>query len=580
MALVAAGIAVVLNLSSVGTGWHIDDLYHRAQFLEIGPLFDSSNMTNRMFDFLSGDPEQIRTFKELGVLPWWAADDLKLSFWRPLSSFTHVIDYTLWPDSGPLMHLYSLAWLGLLVFVTALWYRRTIAIPYVAGLAAMLYALDDAHGLPAGFLANRNAIITTTMGVLSVWVHDRARRDGFRPGLILSPLVFACALLGGESEIGAAAYLFAYAVFMEPGSVAKRLSTIAPHGLVGLGWLVAYKMMGFGASGSEFYLDPVGQPLAWLEAFFVRAPLLLLGQWFVPPSSFALLWTPAQTLGVALFGVVVLALLFVLLRPILREEPTARFFALGMMLSVVPIRAAYPNDRLLFFVGLGAMGLLAMLLVRLFDGRSAPAIGTTVGWVLVVVHVVVAAPLQVMMSASMAAQEPFYAAAPRSLPDDPALASQRLVVVNQPSFFYGQYVLLIRTLDSRPAPLGILLMAPGTSALTVERASTHEVVIEADDGYLSGPLDQIYRATGGFPEGYRLELSDVRITVVSVTADGRPRRVRFTFAAPLEDPSLRWVLYEDGGRYVPFAVPPAGDSAHVPAVELDFLNPPTYDKQP
>ena len=131
VALVAAGIAVVLNLSSVGTGWHIDDLYHRAQFLEIGPLFDSSNMTNRMFDFLSGDPEQIRTFKELGVLPWWAADDLKLSFWRPLSSFTHVIDYTLWPDSGPLMHLYSLAWLGLLVFVTALWYRRTIAIPYV-----------------------------------------------------------------------------------------------------------------------------------------------------------------------------------------------------------------------------------------------------------------------------------------------------------------------------------------------------------------------------------------------------------------------------------------------------------------
>ena len=579
VALLAAGVAVVLNLSSVGTGWHVDDLYHRAQFLEIGPLSDSSNMTNRMFDFLSGDPEQILTFKELGVLPWWANDHLKISFWRPLSSFTHVIDYALWPQSAPLMHLHSVAWLGLLVFLTALWYRQAMAFSSVAGLSAILYALDDAHGLPAGFLANRNAIVATTLGVLSLWMHDRARRDDFRPGLVLSPLAFGCALLSGESGIGAAAYLFAYAVCLEPGPVVRRLSTIAPHGFVGLGWLVLYRMMGFGTSGSEFYVDPVGQPLAWLGAFLVRAPVLLLGQWFVPPSSFVLLWTPAQTVGVAVFGVSVMAILFVLLRPILREEPTARFFALGMILAVVPITAGYPNDRLLFFVGLGAMGLLALLLVRLFDRKRTATVGRLVGWALVVVHVVIAAPLQVLMSASMASQEPLYAAAPRSLPDDTQLASQRLVVVNQPSFFYGQYLLLVRTMDSRPAPESLLLMAPGTSALTVERVSTSEVLIEAEDGYLNGPFDNVYRSSHGFPEDYRLELSDVRIEVMSLTEDGRPRRVHFTFAVPLEDPSLRWVRFEDG-RYVPFAVPPVGDSVTIEAVVLNLLSPPAYEEGP
>ena len=103
----AVGIAVVLSLPSIPTGWHLDDLLHRAQFLEVGPMTDSSDMTNRMFDFLSGDPEDMLAFKDLGVLPWWSEDELKIRFWRPLSSFTHVVDYTLWPASGALMHTHN-----------------------------------------------------------------------------------------------------------------------------------------------------------------------------------------------------------------------------------------------------------------------------------------------------------------------------------------------------------------------------------------------------------------------------------------------------------------------------------------
>ena len=111
----AVGIAILLNLPSLGGGWQLDDLTHRAQFLEVGPMTDSSDMTNRMFDFLRGDAEEIRAWKDLGVLPWWGNDALKLAFWRPLSSFTHVVDYTLWPHSGPAMHAHSLLWLGAVV---------------------------------------------------------------------------------------------------------------------------------------------------------------------------------------------------------------------------------------------------------------------------------------------------------------------------------------------------------------------------------------------------------------------------------------------------------------------------------
>jgi len=146
----------------------------------------------------------------------------------------------------------------------------------------------------------------------------------------LEPPGFLAALLGGESGIGIAPYLLGYAIFMERRSGAARFATIAPHAVVGMAWLVFYKSSGYGTFGSGFYLDPLGQPAEWFSHFLIRAPLLLLGQWFLPPSSFAIVWTRAQTFGVAAFGVFVLALVFFLLRPILREDPTARFFAFGM----------------------------------------------------------------------------------------------------------------------------------------------------------------------------------------------------------------------------------------------------------
>ncbi len=572
--MLAVGIAVVLNLPSVSTGWYLDDLLHRAQFLEVGPETDSFNMTHRMFDFLSGEPEEVLTFKDLGVLPWWAEDRLRIRFWRPISSLTHVVDYKLWPDSGVMMHLHSLAWLACLVGLTALVYRRLIAVPFVAGLAALLYALDDAHGMPVAFLANRNALVAASFGMFSLWLHDRFRRDGWRLGAILSPLAFLAALLAGESGIGTAPYLLGYALFLERRSGAARIVPILPHGVIGIIWLAAYEGSGYGTFGSGFYLDPIGQPAEWFPQFLVRAPLLLLGQWFLPPSSLAFAWTPAQTRGVASFGVLFLVLLLFLLRPILREDRTARFLAFGMLLSVVPISAGFPHDRLLFFVGIGGMGLLAMLLVRLFDRAVTPGAGRLLAWVLVVVHVVIAAPFQLVTSASISSQEPVYANPPRSLPNDPRLETQRLVIVNAPNTFYGQYTLIVRRFDSKPAPRSMLMLAPGTTSLAIERSSKHTLSIEAEDGWLGSPFDIVYRArTELFSENYQVKLSDFGIKVATLTEDGRPKRVHFTFSRELEDESLRWVRYEYG-QYVPFELPAVGQSAIVEAVPFSLLAPP------
>ncbi len=322
-------------------------------------------------------------------------------------------------------------------------------------------------------------------------------------------------------------------------------------------------------------MDPIGQPAEWFPQFLVRAPLLLLGQWFLPPASFAFAWTPAQTLAVATFGVVFLTLVFMLLRPILKQDPTARFFAFGMLLAVVPITAGFPHDRLLFFVGIGAMALLAMLLIRLFDRSITPGFSRHLFvWVMVFVHVFIAAPFQIVMNTAVADQEPFYADAPRSLPDDPALENQRLLIVNTPNAFYAQYTLIIRLFDSKPTPENILLMAPGATTLTVTRLSQHSLSIEAEAGWLASPFDIVYRDSArAVPEDYQVQLSGVRIQVATLTQDGRPKKVNFTFDDVLEDESMRWVRYQDG-QFVPFEVPAVGQTTVIEAVPFDLFSPP------
>ena len=50
-------------------------------------------------------------------------------------------------------------------------------------------------------------------------------------------------------------------------------------------------------------------------------------------------------MGVAIFGVAFLGVLFLFLRPLLREDATARFFAFGMLLSRRPDHGGLREER-------------------------------------------------------------------------------------------------------------------------------------------------------------------------------------------------------------------------------------------
>ena len=249
---------------------------------------------------MSGDPAQRAVLLEEGVFGWWMAPDFRMSFWRPLSSLTHVVDHRLWPRSSLLAHAQTMLWFAALLAVLAALYRRFHP-PWVAHLALLLYAVDDARGWVLGWTANRNALVAATLAFAALLAHDRARRDGWRPGRWLAPALFAAALLGGEAALAVTGYLFAHALFLDSGPLARRLARLWPYAALSLAWLSAYGMLGYGTTGGGMYLNPLSEPTLYLGALVERLPILLAAQVGVGLSDMWLLLPPsAQVVGYAL----------------------------------------------------------------------------------------------------------------------------------------------------------------------------------------------------------------------------------------------------------------------------------------
>lgn len=576
---VAALVGMLLACPALGEGLWLDDHLHRfvvgqhARGEGLGPWWD-------LYSAAEGDPALTRARMDVGFSPWWTLPELRLRFLRPVSAATHYVEYAAWPAAAWLMHAQSLAWYGGLVVAVGALLRRWLGPTWVAGLATLLYAIDDAHATPVGWIAQRNALVSATLVVLVLLAHDRARRDRWRPGAWLGPLSFALALGAGEASVAALGYLGAHALLLEPARphergwasrAARGVLALWPYAVVVIAWRLVYDALGYGAEGSGVYLDPVREPAAFVAALPERAAALGLSllawpaadAWAVAPPA----WGRARALGAA--ALVVLALV-----PWLRGgDARARGLALalvGALLSLVPAAAVLPADRMLLLAGLGGSAAVASVIGVALGGRgeawTMPRISAAaLAPVLVVVHGVLAAlglPRQV---AALAPElEAHQRAAVASLPDDPALARQDLVIVNAPPTFVSSTLWLLRWGDQRHAlPRRLRVLGSTFAPVVVQRPAAHALVLQPVGGYLGDPFTANARGRAHpFAAGDRVALDGWTVEIVGVAA-ALPTVVRARFDVPLEDPSLRWVVWRDGG-FVPFEVPPVGRTVAIP----------------
>jgi hypothetical protein len=268
--------------------------------------------------------------------------------------------------------------------------------------------------------------------------------------------------------------------------------------------------------------------------------------------------------AVAVGLVVLIALVF---WKLLRGDAIARFWALGMVLSLVPLCAAFPMDRLLIFAGIGAFALLAMLVettgllggANIGEQRWRRRVAAT----LVVLHLPIAALLLVGRTALLPVFGEAFSGGAAAAPAGPEIADQTFVFVNGTDFLVG-YTYLIRAAQNEPTPRGVAQLGSMASPMSVTREGASTLVIEPEHGFLEQPLDGLLKASGRrFVVGERIARPEFYAEVRAVTEDQRPARVAFVFTDELASPRLRFLFWSATGELGTFVLPETGEEVRL-----------------
>jgi len=567
-------IAVFLTIPSLWNGFNMDDNLHRLILTEEPRFAELPASPLNLFCFNDGNIEKNNRNYNLGIFPWWAiGTQLRAYFFRPISALTHCIDYFLWPDSPFMMHAQNLFWLGILTALAALLYRRIIGLSWVAGLAALLYAIDDAHGVPAGWLANRNSMIACTFAVLCLLFHDRWRKDELKHGYLVPALCLCLSLLSAEAGIAVTGYLLAYALFIDRGTVRTRFISLIPYAVVCICWSILYLVLGCGTQSIFIYTDPLREPIVYLQALFLRIPVYVFGQWAFPPVDvYFFLPTFMHRAGIAF----ILVLAF-LLYPLLRWDRSARFWATGMLLSLIPICAVIPSDRNLLFFGLGTMALIAQgfsVLARTQKQASSRMlrIGARMLLFMIVLVHLIHAPLGFNQSSqSFAGLQNKIDNAAKSLPSRPITGNTRYISINTPHYLlFVHNVFWSRSLRGEFTLLQSL--TSGDTPLTITRLDDKTLKIASSgDTSLTG-LEMILISNRQYStrKGQIFEQRDMKVEVLEIR-DGLPVAALFCFTAPLEDTLFTWFCWEDE-QYKPFTLPAIDETVNIQGAKVNWFN--------
>ncbi len=601
--LVVAGLAAVIMLPALNAGLIQDDLFHRIRLVEPSQLPGELSVTGmippdagklsaalRDMHSFSRTQQDTDNLIESGLCPWWTFKNWRFANWRPLDSFTHWLDYQLFPDSPPLMHLHNIIWFTAVIFLLAILYRQLTAPAWMATLAALLYCIDDSNYFPAMWIANRNLLLALFFSVLTLLLHHNWRRHNSILAGVASPFTLLLSLLSTEAGIATFAYLFAYALIIDRSSRHQKIVSLAPGFIVITAWRMIYNRLGYGAIGSGFVIDPGREPIRYAQAVLERAPVLLSGQWGGTPAEMLNIFSEYARALYLLAAVLYLVLILLVFIPLLRKNRVALYWFVGMLLCVLPICATIPMNRNLLFIAIGAFGVMSQFIGGLFAKENwtvKSRFWRVPAWILCVTLIFVHVGFTIVSRARAPKMVSFFFDTVYSTIEvDPAddLTDKTLVVLNAPNPMLFLGMPLLRAYWDEPLPDKTRLLAPAFAPLKITRSGEKTLLIEAQTGNLLSTdksrkdfkpnfanfyyhFNSLFRPEDlPFKAGEKTVLTDMSAEVISVDDNGQPTAVRFDFNVSLDDPSLRWQKWtwknSGFGSYTTFEIPALGQTSY------------------
>ncbi len=571
-------LGVLLRIGAVNNGFLLDDYLHQQMLTPNSALPFKAVHPLDLYRLIPGDAEFVRQAQEMGINPWWGQVPYQATFLRPLSSLFLYADHLLWPGNAMLMHIHGLVWFVLMCVSAFLLFRRILPAPHLAALGLAFFALDDAATFPAAWIANRNSMIATTLAFVTLNLHMRWQTENWKAGAVLAPLSLGVALLAGEFALGICGFLLAHTVFLEGGPLRRKALRLLPYGMVVLVWRLGYNALGYGVWGSDLYVDPLGNPAGFVDALLQRLPVLLAGGFGSGGAEISMFIPSGMHWILTGVSLAVVGLFAIGLRPLVKTDAVSRFLVTGTVLSLIPSCATFAHDRLLLIATVGIFGVISRfigtVLFRDESERQVPgqrwassAAARVLAVLWLVLHGVVS-PLSVPVKTEIPdLLNRATLATTRSLPDN--LSDRTVVIVAAPDLFASTFLPLWRGALRLSVPPRTVALYNGFEPLTVIRETGQSLVLEVKAGMLGVWTDALVREKRHpFRVGQTIDRAATRFTVLAVTADGNPTRVRATFNTDLSADAVSFWYWRPEG-FVPFHLPARGDSAEI---QLDLFS--------
>jgi len=548
------------------------------------------NSPVNLYGFSSGGSTRFAFQLDKGSSPWWTSDQIKTNFFRPLSSLTLAFDYSLWPDTPLLMHIHSLLWFCLLILLAYRLYRSVSGSAVVAGISILLLVVDDVFTGPAGWISNRHAVIAMVFSVLCVWLYHQGVSRRKWPYIAGACGVYVLALLASEMGLVTFAYLFAYLLVLDRDKWLGRVKRIVPFVLTTVVWRLTYTALGYGASGTLLYIDPILNPVDFITQMLTRFPVLLFSAVGLPVVELILAFSPQAAGVLAAICLFPIGLLALAAYPVLKTHRTSAFWLIGLLVAVIPLVSGMPQNRNLGLVSLGVMALAGQLFVDVATVKRSGPLTTfqvvllKIATPLLLITYLIVSPIVVISNPASTRTMAEGQAQVAEFGSDPELSQQHLYVINPPGTMIYAAGLSQRLFTDEPIPASINYLSSGFTPVHIERVDDRTIIVTPEGGYtpLPGPivddatgmvthvhLENVYRTLEGFsynPQnpmqvGQVVALSEVTVEVTQMTSDGRIAQAAFTFAYPLEDNRYVWLLWDQAtSTYARVQMPSVGES--------------------
>jgi hypothetical protein len=536
--LLVSVIGFFLTLPSLNSGCFLDDHFFLQSNLERTGYYQRAIWDR--FNFVSS-AEEIKNYQEIGIFGWWVPGELKLNYFRPLSSIIYTGIFTILHATPWVMHLITIVLYTLLVYIAALVYERFSSSLLVFGVASLLFAVDDAHAYSSSWISGINTMLTVITGLSSLLMHDSWRRKKWLPGAYLSPFLLFIALMTSEGGLATVAFITAYTLFIEKNTLWVRIKTWLPCCCISVLYILFYMFSSVTAGKSSNDLNFSSGAIGFIVNMVLNSIYMIFFQIIsFPPARTALAVFPGASLIVFLICIAG----FLLFRNVLKENRNARFYATAMVVSTLPFSLSGSQDRLLFWTGAAWFGLLGEIIHYYRFAIVKAFVQKVIVGILIFSNLFVSLYYYVPTLGTYARFDRYAKVIEKSV------FSGNTVFVNSPLEQYFLFPSAIRYLRNQIWPDHLYILYAGRKTIQVKKIDDYTIEISAPEGWVSSPsarafLPRYYR----FKSGYSVTLKKMTATVIESNSNGYPVKVRFFFPAGVD--SFTWMRW---GRYGPTSI--------------------------